>query len=92
MSDRVLIRKADGSEASVIEADFKKHYPDESYKVIGKESDQAFALQGVPAPRAARRAPRAKGKKAAAARPVARIPEPEHPKPSEVISPPVTEA
>lgn len=68
-------------------------YPSgDGWKVTGEESSAAFELQGIVAPKAARPAPRAKGSRRPVARPVARIPEPETPKPSEVIDKPVAEA
>jgi len=93
MADKsVLIRRiADGAEFSVVEADYKKHYPDEKYKVIGEENDTAFELVGVPTPKAARRTPKAKrpgSAKRVAAQPLGAV---ETPKPSEVISPPQVE-
>ncbi len=64
MADKyVIIEKRDGSQASVIESDFKRHYPDEKYKVIGPETVGAFTVTGVPQPKAARPRPKAKAAK-----------------------------
>jgi hypothetical protein len=88
---RVIVEHKDGRTYSVPEAKAERLYPsDQGWKVTGEETPAAFQITGVPAPKAPRRSVRAKGKKRAApARPVASIPEPETPKPSEVIDPPV---
>jgi hypothetical protein len=62
--NRVIIEKADGSQASVIEAEFQQHYPDVAYKVLGEETDASFEPVGIPKQRAPRRAPRPKVAKA----------------------------
>lgn len=56
----VLIETADGAQYSVVEADYKRHYPDTKYTVIGEETDAAFEVVGVPKPKAPRKRPAAK--------------------------------
>lgn len=46
----VIIETTDGAQYSVVEADFKKHYPDVAYKVIGDETPADFVVTGVPRP------------------------------------------
>jgi len=70
MSKSVIIETSDGRQFSVVEADFKKHYPDTKYKVLGAESDDSFAVVGVPKPKAPRKRPAAK-KVVAAPKPAA---------------------
>ncbi len=88
----VIIQKSDGAQASVDEAEFKRHYPDVKYKVVGDEGTTAFELAGIETPKAARPAPRAKDAKrnGVKAEPLARL-APETPRPSEVVDAPVTE-
>lgn len=50
----VIIETKDGALYSVVESDFKKHYPDVAYKVIGDETPADFVVTGVP--RAVKRA------------------------------------
>lgn len=95
---RVIVTHKDGRSYSVLAAKVEKLYPASAgWKVTGEEKPSSFVIEGVPAPKAPRGPVRAKGKgsrKAAPARPLGAkivVPEPEHPKPSEVIDPPVAE-
>jgi len=56
----VIIETKDGAQYSVVESAFKKHYPDVKYKVLGEENPTAFAVVGVPKPKAPRKRPAAK--------------------------------
>lgn len=55
----VVIEKEDGSQASVIESEFQKHYPDVKYKVLGPETPEAFTAD-VPKPKKDRAKPTSK--------------------------------
>lgn len=75
---RVIIEKADGTgQASVLLNDFRKHYPDVKYKVLGDESPADFVVTGVPTPKPARKRPSAKKAAPVAAPVIASVPEPE---------------
>jgi hypothetical protein len=50
----VIIETSDGAQYSVVERDFKKHYPDVKYKVVGEETPADFLVTGVPQPKAKR--------------------------------------
>lgn len=50
----VIIETSDGAQYSVVERQFKKHYPHVKYKVIGEETPGDFVVTGVPAPKAKR--------------------------------------
>lgn len=55
----VIIEKEDGAQASVIESEFQKHYPDVKYRVLGEETPAAFSAD-VPKPKKDRPKPTAK--------------------------------
>lgn len=93
--NRVIIEHKDGRSYSVTREAFEAMYQPEGFKITGEETDAAFDLVGVPAPRRPRSRPRSKGAKAKGVKPLAvarpREIEPERPRPSEVISPPQAE-
>jgi hypothetical protein len=91
MASNVIIEHKDGRRYSTTTAGFNKLYKDQGFKIVGREDDSAFVVIGVPAPKAARKAPKAKTAKRRipAARPLAAV---ATPKPSEVISPPADPA
>lgn len=70
----VIIETEDGANYSVDEAQFKRHYPDRKYKVLGAETDGSFALAGIPRQKRTRSKPKAKGT-APKATPIASEPE-----------------
>ena len=72
MSDPVIIETETGAQYSVVESEFKKHYPDVKYKVLGAETPEAF-IADVPKPK---RTGSAHVKKLAAKPKAAAAPEP----------------
>jgi hypothetical protein len=54
MANPVIIETESGAQYSVVESDFKKHYPDTKYKVVGEETPADFLVTGVPQPKVKR--------------------------------------
>jgi hypothetical protein len=73
MADPVIIETETGAQYSVVESEFKKHYPDVKYKVLGEEKPSDFVVTGIPAPK---RPGSARIKKLAAKATAAPAPEP----------------
>ena len=66
MSDRIIIEHKDGRTYSVTPETHKKLYPD--FKVVGKETPEAFVATGIPVAKAPRSKPAAKNAKPIVAR------------------------
>jgi len=58
---RVIISHPDGRSYSVTQAGFAELYEPQGFEIVGPETDESFDVTGIPAPKAERKAPRAKG-------------------------------
>ena len=80
--DQLIISHEDGRRYGVTRAGFEELYKDQGFTIEGPETEDAFTVKGVPAPKARRSSPRAKGTarpKPKAARPLAAAPAPSEP-------------